>query len=103
MSTDPTTQQDDVSCADILKVLGDDTRLAVVRQLMSGPKHVGEMNDRLQVEQTLLSHHLRLLRKAQIVESQRDGKAVLYRLSPQVESKRRGNVLELGCCRLDFN
>ncbi len=92
-----------ITCAEILKALADETRLAVVRQLMSGPKHVGEMNRQLGVEQTLLSHHLRVLRKADIVESQRDGKAVLYRLTPEVDSKRRGNVLELGCCRLDFN
>lgn len=103
MTAEITPTTDDLSCAGILKVLADDTRLAVVRQLMAGPKRVGEMNEDLNVEQTLLSHHLRLLRKAQIVESERDGKAVLYRLSPQVESKRRGNVLELGCCRLDFN
>ncbi len=92
----------DVSCAEILKVLADDTRLAVVRQLMSGPRHVGEINEELQVESTLLSHHLRVLREAGIVTGERDGKAVLYRLSPNVESKRRGATLELGCCRLVF-
>lgn len=91
-----------VSCAEILKVLADDTRLGVVRLLMTRPRHVGEMNEHLQVESTLLSHHLRVLREAEIVEAERDGKAVLYRLSPLVESKRKGAVLELGCCRLDF-
>lgn len=101
-SIQPPAAPAEISCAEILKVLADDTRLAVVRQLMDGPKRVGEMNARLEVEQTLLSHHLRTLRKAHIVESERDGKAVLYRLAPQVESKRRGKVLELGCCRLDF-
>ena len=70
---------------------------------VTGRGHVGAMNDHLGVEQTLLSHHLRVLRQADIVVSKRDGKAVLYRLSPQVESKRRGRVLELGCCRLDFD
>jgi ArsR family transcriptional regulator, nickel/cobalt-responsive transcriptional repressor len=93
---------DDFSCAEILKVLADDTRLGVVRQLMAGPKHVGEMNAELNVESTLLSHHLKVLRDAGIVEGERDGKAVLYRLAPDVESKRRGAALELGCCRLVF-
>jgi DNA-binding transcriptional ArsR family regulator len=92
----------DASCAEILKVLADETRLGVVQQLMAGPMHVGEMNQTLAVEPTLLSHHLRILREAGIVEAERDGKAVLYRLAPQVESKRRGRVLELGCCKLDF-
>ena len=84
-------------------MLADETRLGVVRLLMSGPLHVGEINKQLQVEPTLLSHHLRILREAGVVESRRDGKAVLYRLSLQVESQRRDKVLELGCCRLDFS
>lgn len=91
-----------LSCAEVLKALADETRLGVVEQLMSGPKRVGEMNRRLRVEPTLLSHHLRVLREAGIVEGRRDGKGVLYQLSPQVESKRREKTLDLGCCRLDF-
>jgi DNA-binding transcriptional ArsR family regulator len=93
----------ETSCADLLKVLADETRLAVVQQLMQGPKHVSEINAELQVEQTLLSHHLKVLREAGIVEARRDGKAVLYRLAPHVEAKRRGPVIDLGCCRLVFN
>lgn len=94
--------REDVNCAEVLKVLADETRLAVVRQLLLGPKRVSEMNAELQVEQTLLSHHLRVLRDADIVQAERDGKAMLYRLTPQVESRRKGQVLDLGCCRLDF-
>jgi len=92
----------EISCAEVLKVLADDTRLGVVRLLMSGPKRVGEMNADLSVESTLFSHHLRVLREAGIVEAEREGKTVRYRLAPNVESKRRGAALELGCCRLVF-
>ena len=91
------------SCADILKVLADDTRLAVVRQLMTGPKHVGELNEPLDVEQSLLSHHLKVLKDAGLVEAERDGKAVLYRLHPNVEARRSGKALNLGCCKLTFD
>jgi len=89
-------------CASILKGLADETRLAVVRRLMDGPKHVGEINATLGVEQSLLSHHLRVLRENGIVEAQRDGKAVLYRLSPRISARRAGQVIDLGCCRLSF-
>lgn len=92
----------EVSCADLLKVLADDTRLGVVQQLFSGAKHVGEINAALQVEKTLLSHHLKVLREAGIVEAERDGKSVLYRLAPAVESRRRGKSIDLGCCQLTF-
>lgn len=92
----------EVSCADILKVLADETRLGVVRQLLQGPLHVSAINARMQVEKTLLSHHLKVLRDAGIVEGEREGKAVLYRLAPAVASKRRGKGLDLGCCQIVF-
>lgn len=91
------------SCASLLKVLADDTRLAVVEQLMDGPKHVAEINEQLQIEQTLLSHHLRVLREAGLVESQRHGRGVLYRLAPSVRGSRKGRALNLGCCLISFS
>lgn len=92
----------EVSCATLLKVLADETRLNVVRQLMDGPRHVGEINELLAVDQSLLSHHLKILRDAGIVTSERDGKAVLYRLAPSMEGKRSGKAINLGCCRISF-
>ena len=91
-----------ISCADLLKALGDDTRLRVVKYLFEGERHVGELQTDLGIEQSLLSHHLRLLKNAGIVASERDGKAVLYRLAPAVEMRRSGKTLDLGCCRLSF-
>lgn len=90
------------SCATILRVLADDTRLQVVRALARGPMHVGEINAGLGVEQSLLSHHLRILREHGVVEARRDGKAVLYRLSARALSRAGGEVIDLGCCRIDF-
>ena len=103
MKIDSATSPDGgTSCAAMLKALADDTRLAVVRRLLARPCHVGELQAELQIEQSLLSHHLKQLREAGIVESERDGKAVLYRLTTSVESRRRGDVIDLGCCRLSF-
>jgi ArsR family transcriptional regulator len=93
----------EVSCASLLKILADDTRLAVMRQLLDGSKQVGEINEQLQVEQSLLSHHLKVLREAGLVVSQRDGKAVRYHLAPHVELARAGKALNLGCCLLSFD
>ena len=89
-------------CADILKVLSDATRLAVMELLMDGPENVSEMAQRLNVEQSLLSHHLRVLRDAELVVTQRHGKSVLYRLAESVESSRGANAIELGCCQISF-
>lgn len=91
-----------MSCASLLKILADETRLAVVRQLINGPKHVGEINEPLELEQSLLSHHLRVLRESGLVTSERDSKAVLYALAPEFKGSRSGNAINLGCCLISF-
>lgn len=91
-----------MSCASLLKVLADETRLAVVRQLIDGPKHVGEINESLGLEQSLMSHHLRILRDAGLVTAERDGKAVLYSLSPEFRGSTKSEAINLGCCLLSF-
>ena len=92
-----------VTCASLLKVLADETRLAVVDRLLSGPKHVAEINETLGVERSLLSHHLKVLRDARIVTAQRDGKQVLYSLALDVKGTRPGRAIDLGCCSISFN
>ena len=94
---------DGVSCARILKVLADETRLAVVEQLLGGPRTVSEMNDVLGVEPTLLSHHLKALREAQIVTTERVGRYVSYSLAPSLLSRRNGRAIDLGCCTFSFS
>src|SRR5205814_916557 len=92
----------EICCADLLKILADETRLDVIRQLMDGPRHVNEINAELGLDQSLLSHHLKIMRDAGLVKSERDGKAVMYRLAPHVESKRSGKAINLGCCLISF-
>jgi ArsR family transcriptional regulator, nickel/cobalt-responsive transcriptional repressor len=88
-------------CAALLRLLADQTRLTVLRQLLSGPKRVGEINAVLKIDQSLLSHHLKVLREHGLVQSQRDGKSVLYRLAPEFESSSTPGI-DLGCCLVSF-
>ena len=97
-----TSTADAADCAAKLKALGDSTRLAVMESLLDGPKRVGELGELLQVEQSLLSHHLRVLRDFGMLQTRRDGKAVVYALAPGVEGAIRDRTLDLGCCRLSF-
>jgi ArsR family transcriptional regulator len=91
------------ACAAKLKVLADPTRLAVMEALMNGPMQVGALQLRLGVEQSLLSHHLQTLRKAGLVHTERDGKAVLYRLAEIAVARAGGSAIDLGCCLLSFD
>jgi len=90
------------SCASKLKTLADATRLSILKLLMNGPHHVNEINAVLNVEQSLLSHHLKVLRQAGFVEATRDGKAVLYTLAPDIQSRVSAEGLDLGCCEFSF-
>lgn len=89
-------------CAGKLKILADSTRLAILSILISGPQHVGEINAVLNLEQSLLSHHLKVLRDTGFVQAARDGKAVLYTLAPTVQTE-AGKAIDLGCCLLSFD
>jgi len=88
-------------CATALKAMADGTRLGVLRLLMDGERRVGEMQGLLHIDQSLLSHHLRVLRDAGMVVARRAGKAVAYRLAPGL-TRTGGSALNLGCCQLSF-
>lgn len=89
-----------VTCVTKLKILADLTRLRVLQKLQSGPQSVGALIKALDVEQSLLSHHLQVLRKAKFVVAERDGKQVLYRIAPEMLMEQ--NSLNLDCCVLSF-
>lgn len=91
------------TCSRALKLLADETRIAVIEQLLSGPRHVHEINAELHIDPTLLSHHLRVLREAGLVLTEREGKSILYRLAPEVRLAQRGRAIDFGCCRLSFS
>lgn len=88
-------------CADKMKVLSDQTRLFVLEELLAGSKNVSELNAKLRIDQSLLSHHLKVLRDAGLVRTSREGKAVRYEIAPEVRSD-APQSLELGCCRVSF-
>ncbi|MGQ0700177.1 MAG: ArsR/SmtB family transcription factor [Panacagrimonas sp.] len=90
------------TCVQRLRALADATRLQVVRELMHGARSVSELQGVLKTEQSLLSHHLRVLRAAGVVVSERAGRGVLYRLAPGVAEIPGTGVLDLGCCVLTF-
>jgi len=58
--------------ADNLKVLADPTRLAVLDLLMQGVQCNCHVGDRLGLTMNLISHHLKVLREANLVDVERD-------------------------------
>ena len=61
-----------VSLAAKLKALSDPRRLSIFDMLMEGVQCNCEIADRLGISLSLISHHLRVLRQAGLVRSERD-------------------------------
>jgi len=71
--------------AEVLKTLSNPKRLEIVHLLAEGPREVGKLAEELGISQPNVSQHLALMRSAGIVEAERDGREVRYRLSdPEV-------------------
>jgi ArsR family transcriptional regulator, lead/cadmium/zinc/bismuth-responsive transcriptional repressor len=67
-----------VPVADLFRLLGDPTRLRIVLACANEPRAVGVIAGALGLSQSLVSHHLRLLRAARVVRAERAGKQVFY-------------------------
>lgn len=65
----------------IFKILGNRQRLTILALLQARPYTVSEIIAQLDMEQSAVSHQLKVLREAQLVTTQRQGRLVLYCLS----------------------
>ena len=67
--------------AKVFKAFCDPKRLAVLEQLRSGEKCACELLERLDMTQSGLSYHMKILCESGIVNSRQEGKWTHYRLS----------------------
>jgi ArsR family transcriptional regulator len=65
-----------------LKAMADDTRVAILRQLVGGEQCVCDIVDALDASQSLTSFHLRTLREAGLVTDRRVGRWIHYAIDP---------------------
>lgn len=63
------------------RALGDETRLRILEALISGERSVTDLMILLDIGQSLMSHHLRILREAGLVTVRRDGRWVYYAIA----------------------
>jgi ArsR family transcriptional regulator len=85
----------------LLRALGDDTRLRIFALLTKAELCVCEIEDILNLSQSLVSNHLAVLRRAGLVESRRDsedGRWIFYRANAAATAtlrERLGALLEV--------
>lgn len=66
--------------ARIIKALAHPTRLFIVDELSKGERCVRDLTDLIEVEMPTVSRHLSLLRNAGLLEDEKRGSQVFYRL-----------------------
>jgi ArsR family transcriptional regulator, lead/cadmium/zinc/bismuth-responsive transcriptional repressor len=69
--------------AQLFKVLGDNTRIRILDALYRSELCVCDITALLGMNQSAVSHQLRVLRDARIVKSRKQGKNVLYSLDDE--------------------
>ena len=78
--------------ADLFKVFGDSTRIRILYALMGGPLCVSDLASELEMNQSAVSHQLKILKQNKLVKNNREGKSILYELA----DKHVKDILEIG-------
>jgi ArsR family transcriptional regulator len=81
--------------AQLFHALSDNTRLEIIRSLMSGERCVCELTDDLAAAQSRLSFHLRTLKDAGLVRDRREGRWVYYTLNREALEEMEGIIATL--------
>lgn len=65
-------------CPECFDLIGDDTRMKIIRYLKKKPNNVKEIGRRFALTQPTISHHLKVLKKMRMVFSQKKvGKLII--------------------------
>ena len=67
--------------ADLFKMFADSTRIKILYDLFDGEKNVGEICEDIEMNQSAVSHQLKILRQNDLVTYRKSGKNVFYTLA----------------------
>ncbi|MEC3964769.1 autorepressor SdpR family transcription factor [Flagellimonas halotolerans] len=68
----------------LFKALNDETRREIVELLKEKDMNAGEIAERFQISKPSISHHLDILKQANLVTSEKKGQFVEYSLSTSI-------------------
>ena len=67
--------------AELFKVFGDSTRVKILYDLFDGEKSVTEISEDLDMNQSAISHQLKILKQNKLVKNRREGNSIFYSLA----------------------
>jgi DNA-binding transcriptional ArsR family regulator len=69
--------------AETFRLMSDPSRLRIILSCLAEAVSVGEIAQRLRLSPSLVSHHLRLLRAARLLQAERQGRQVFYEITDE--------------------
>ena len=91
-------------CAKYLKALADPARIRILKALQGGALTGTDLSNLLDIEIPNVSHHLRVLYHAGIVNTRRDGRFIYYEIDREVIAEASvSQTLNFGCCSLKMS
>jgi len=79
----------------LFQTLGDANRLKIIKFIEDGERSVSEIVEALGLSQPLVSHHLRILREREILQTKRNGPFIYYKLKTRKLLDALGLFLEI--------
>lgn len=73
-----------LSFAETFKALSDPTRREILNMLKEQPRSAGEISDHFHTTGATISHHLSILKTADLISDRREGKYIYYELNLSV-------------------
>lgn len=67
--------------ADLFKIFGDTTRIKILYALREAELCVGDLAELLKMNQSAVSHQLKILKQSKLVKFRREGKTIWYSLA----------------------
>ncbi len=86
-----------VEATRLLTTLANESRLAILCQLVEGERSVGQLVEAVGLAQSALSQHLAKLRAADIVATRRDAQTIYYRLASKAAGRVMQTLAEIYC------
>lgn len=68
-------------CYGFFSTLANPTRLAILEKLSESDMNVTQLAQTLKQEQSMISHNLKPLLRCRFIDSERQGKSIIYRLN----------------------
>lgn len=74
---------EDMLCdvAELFKIFADSTRIKILYALFGAELSVTEISEKVEMNQSAVSHQLRVLKQSHLIKVRRDGKNMIYSLA----------------------